>query len=228
MRYLFGLLLVLALSQSVWAKSLPQFEPESAEAWAYVLDLADDVVPYIYETTPSGLSCHASAKETQSTLERLAFEYQVPPALLAESVAAYFWSDWTRLMVDGYDVNSVVTSEPDPKALEQFLDAFYQQHEPCLLTTLRVLVDGYEGYYKHQSDGHYLRLNTKTGEPYSLIALSSDYFPGTGVFEPLGIVYGVRLAGLLKIDFIRKPAVEAITKTIAKRIKEQGSALKMF
>lgn len=225
--YCFSILLFFTLERA-WARDYPQFEPESAEAWAYVLELAEEIVPYIYVRSDDGMACQASAKETQLRLERLAFDYQLPPALIAESVAAYFWSDWTRLDVDGYDIRAVISSDPDPETLELFLEAFYQQHEPCLLTTLRILVDGYEGYYKRQNNGHYIRLNSRTGENYSLIALSSDYFPGTGVFEPLGIVYGVRLAGLLKIDFIRKPAVEAITKTIAKRVNEQGSALKMF
>ncbi|MCA9839465.1 MAG: hypothetical protein KC422_21325 [Trueperaceae bacterium] len=228
MRALLITLFLLALLPIASAKGLPQFEPESAEAWAYMLDLADEVVPHLYRNSSQGWSCQLSARETQTTLETLAYTYQLPPAMLAESVAAFFWSDWTKLEVDGYDINVIVTNNPDPKVLEQFLEAFYQQHEACLLTTLKVLVDGYEGYYKRQNNGHYLRLNTKTGEHYTLIALSADYFPGTGVFEPLGIVYGVRLAGLLKIDFIRKPAVEAITETITRRIREQGSALKIF
>jgi len=193
-----------------------------------MLEIAEDVVPQIYDVHDDGLSCKLSAKETKQTLEALSFELQQHPSELAESVAAYFWSDWTLLHVEGYDIYEIVEEDADPKALEAFLEAFYQQHEPCLLSTMRVLIDGYEGYYLQQPNGQYLRMPRKRGEPYQVLALSTDYFPGNGILEPLGIVYGVRLAGLLQMDFIRKPALEAVTLSIAKRLNSSGDALKIF
>lgn len=206
----------------------PSFTAESHEAWAYILNLANSFVPELYESSSSGLTCKSDAKSTKDTLEDLAFDNQLHPSLVAESIAAYFWNDWTLLHVEGYDIEEVVTEDADAELLGAYLEAFYQQHEPCLLTVMKVLIDGYEGYYHVKGNTEYVRLPYKQNETYELIALSTDYFPGTGVFEPLGIVYGVRLAALLKLDFVRKPAVDAISKSISKRIQDNGSALKLY
>jgi len=203
------------------------FEIESEEAWRYMLALSEEVLPLIYEASEEGFRCSLEEKETKQTLESLALEKSLHPSLLAESVAAYFWNDWTALYVEGFDIKSIIEAD-DEEALGAFLEAFYQQHSACMLTVMKVLIDGYEGYYSLQSNGEYMRLVRKKGEPYRVLALSTDYFPGTGVFEPLGIVYGVRLAGLLKIDWIRKPAIDAVTLSVSKRVAATGDPLKIY
>lgn len=226
MRNLIVLFVVILCSSSL-AQDVVEFEIKSEEAWRYMLNLAEDIVPLIYEDSEEGYKCKLNEKQTKQTLETVAFEKEIHPARLAESVAAFFWNDWTALYIEGFDIEAVIDQD-DEAVLGDLLEAFYQQHSGCLLTVMKVLIDGYEGYYTDQANGRYIRLVRKQGEPYQVLALSTDYFDGTGVFEPLGIVYGVRLAGLLKIDWIRKPAIDAVTLSVSKRIASTGNPLKIY
>lgn len=67
-----------------------------------------------------------------------------------------------------------------------------------MLGILRVLVFGYEKRYE-SLDGGYVRSWEALGERYQPLALEPKYFPGSGFFEPLGLVHAVKLSDLFLI-----------------------------
>jgi hypothetical protein len=125
----------------------------------------------VYDKTPQGLSCKKSSQfEVIQALENEANLRQQNPAYLAEAIVVYLWDDWTLLYVTGYDIREVLEDLSDKENLKAFLEQAYTEHHVCLLGVLKVLTEGYEGYYQLSSEG-YSRVADKSGETYRPLAL---------------------------------------------------------
>jgi hypothetical protein len=206
---------------------LLQLTPQSPEMWAYLVSQGQKGITSVYTKTSQGLVCkQTSQNEVVKTLETLANEAKTHPAYLAEVMTVYLWNDWTLLYVEGYDTREVLSNMSDKASVEDFLEQFYIQHHTCLLGILKVLTWGYEGYYGTQQGGHIL-LASKSGEPYIPVALEPKYFPGTGLFEPLGLVYAVKLGDILAIPWVRERAMTIIAETLQRRSQTSHDPLKV-
>ncbi len=213
----------------VWLLFLLNFDfaPQSPEAWQYFVAQGRKGITSVYTSTSEGLLCKQSSQtEVRTTLETLGNNAQVHPAQIAEEMVVYLWDDWTLLHVSGYDTREVLGNLEDKAQLEAFLEKFYLQHQVCLFGILKVLTQGYEGYYGLQN-GKYTRLQTASGERYSPYALEPKYFPGTGLLEPLGLVYAVKLGDLLTIGWVRERAISVIAETLKRRAKTSDDPLKV-
>ena len=206
--------------------SVPQnLIPQSPEAWAYVTAAGKDNIGSVYEVTADGLVCnHSQEKAVRAAVETLATTEGVHPALVAEELTAYLWSDWTLLYVEGPPVRAAL--DEGREALETYLETFYQAHHVCLLGILKTLVDGYEGDYLETENG-FVYQKRGGGARYRLLAFEPKYFPGNGLLEPLGIVQGVRNADLLRVDAVRARAFDAIAASAERRAAEGGDPLKI-
>jgi hypothetical protein len=195
--------------------------------WAAMVSQGQENITKVYTETSAGLVCHQPSQlEVMKSLESLANESKTHPAQIAEAMTVYLWNDWTLLHVEGYDTREVLSHVEDKVLVEAFLEQLYKEHQACLLGILKVLTQGYEGYYALQ--GHqYLRLPTPTGEPYRLLALEPKYFPGTGLLEPLGLVYAVKLGDLLAVDWLRERVVGMIAETLQRRSETSQDPLKV-
>lgn len=206
---------------------LLQLEPQSLEMWAVMVSRGQDNITTVYRDTSAGLVCHQTSQpEVMKTLESLANESKTHPAQIAEAMTVYLWNDWTLLYVEGYDTREVLSTMEDKPRVEAFLEQFYREHHVCLLSILKVLTRGYEGYYGLQN-GKYILLPTKTGEAYSPVALEPEYFPGTGLLEPLGLVYAVKFGDLLTVPWIRQSALSAMTEALQRRSETSSDPLKV-
>jgi hypothetical protein len=203
------------------------FAPQSPEAWQYFVAQGRKSITSVYTVTPKGLMCTQSSQtEVRIILETQANTAQVHPAQIAEEMVVYLWDDWTLFHVENYDTREVLGNLQDRKTLEAFLEQVYLQHQVCLFGILKVLTQGYEGYYGLQQ-GEYIRLQTATGEKYAPYALEPKYFPGTGLLEPLGLVYAVKLGDLLTIGWVRERAISVIAETLERRAKTSEDPLKV-
>jgi hypothetical protein len=203
------------------------FTPQSPEAWRYFVSQGRESITRVYTTTPDGLVCHQSSQaEVRNILESLAQTTRVHPARIAEEMTVYLWNDWTLLHVSDYDTREVLSNLGDRVRLEAFLEQVYKEHHVCLLGILKVLTQSYEGYYDLQGND-YLRLPTPTGERYVPLALEPKYFPGTGILEPLGLVYAVKLGDLLTVDWLREKAIVMIAETLQRRTETSRDPLKV-
>ena len=160
------------------------------------------------------------------TLESEANQRHQNPAYLAEAIVVYLWDDWTLLYVSDYDIRKVFEDLSNKEQIGIFLEQAYLEHHVCLLGILKVLTEGYEGYYALNVDG-YKHVFDKSGEAYSPLALEPKYFPGTGIFEPLGLVYAVRLGDFLKIGWLRQRVIGMIAETLERRAQESADPLKV-
>lgn len=200
--------------------------PYSPEAWAYAVARGEALAGAVFEASDRGLRCRAgSQRSVVKTIEALAAEQNEHPARIAEELGAYLWNDWTLLAVDGYDIAEVISPSGDTRDLETFLEAAYHQHGACLFGLSRVLVDGYLGAYRRTPEGGYRFDPDESGERYPTIAFEPYYFPGTGIFEPLGLIYAVRLSELLTIGWLRQRAIERVVVAIERRIQDFGDPL---
>ncbi len=208
------------------------FAPQSPEAWQYFAARGQTNITSVYTVTSEGLVCQQdSYAEVRARLETLAVNNtantaSIHPAQIAEEMVVYLWDDWTLLHVQGYDTRNVLSDLGNQAKLETFLGAFYDQHSVCLLGILKVLTQGYEGYYTLQN-GEFTRSQTPTGEKYSPYALEPRYFPGTGLLEPLGLVYAVKLGDLLTIGWVRERALSVIAETLKRRAETSDDPLKV-
>lgn len=218
----------------VWLFFLLNFDfaPQSPEAWQYFVAQGRKSITSVYVSTSEGLVCKQSSQtEVRIILETLASNKtantaQVHPAQIAEEMVVYLWDDWTLLQVNGYDTREMLSNLGDRAGLEAFLEAFYSEHQVCLFGILKVLTQGYEGYYGLQR-GEYIRLQTTTGEKYAPYALEPKFFPGTGLLEPLGLVYAVKLGDLLTIGWVRERAIGVIAETLKRRTETSNDPLKV-
>jgi hypothetical protein len=207
--------------------SPPQLSPQSSEMWTYMVRQGQESITTIYTETSMGLVCEQkSQKEVVTKVETLADEAKTHPANMAEAMAVYLWNDWTLLYVEGYDTREVLSDLAEKARVEDFLEEFYLQHHACLLGILEVLTWGYEGYYGTQQ-GRYRLLASKSGEPYTPLALEPEHFPGTGLFEPLGLVYAVKLGDVLEIHWMRERAVTVIAETLQRRARTSDNPFKV-
>jgi hypothetical protein len=203
------------------------FPPQSLEAWQYFVNQGQTNITSVYVETSEGLVCQQNSyMEVRTTLESLANKAAVHPSKIAEEMVVYLWDDWTLLHVENYDTREVLENLEDRETLEVFLEQFYMQHQVCLLGILKVLTQGYEGYYGVQH-GKYTRLQTPTGEKYLPYALEPSYFPGTGLLEPLGLVYAVKLGDLLTIGWVRERTTKVIAETLERRLETSDDPLKV-
>jgi hypothetical protein len=203
------------------------FPPQSPEAWQYFVNRGQTNITSVYVKVSEGLVCQQNSyAEVRRILETLANTTQTHPAQLAEEMVVYLWDDWTLLHVEGYDTREVLSHLEDKAGLEAFLEQFYVQHQICLFGILRVLTQGYEGYYGLQN-GKFTRSQMPTGETYSPYALEPSYFPGTGLFEPLGLVYAVKLGDLLTLGWVRERAISVIVETLQRRAETSNDPLKV-
>jgi hypothetical protein len=203
------------------------FAPQSLEAWRYFVLQGKTNITSVYVNTSEGLVCQKKTyAEIRTILEGLANDTQTHPARIAEELVVYLWDDWTLLYVEGYDTREVLSNPENKEVLEVFLEAFYNQHQVCLLGILKVLTQGFEGYYSLQN-GKFTRSQTADGEKYSPYALEPIYFPGTGLFEPLGLVYAVKLGDLLTISRVRERAISVIAETLQRRAETSSDPLKV-
>jgi hypothetical protein len=203
------------------------FPPQSLEAWQYFVNQGQTNITSVYVKTSEGLVCQKNTyAEVRTILETLANNAQIHPAQIAEEMVVYLWDDWTLLHVEGYDTREVLSNLDDKETLEALLEAFYSQHQVCLLGILKVLTQGYEGYYGLQN-GKFTRSQTPTDEKYSPYALEPSYFPGTGLFEPLGLVYAVKLGDLLTIGWVRERAIAVVAETLQRRAETSSDPLKV-
>lgn len=202
-------------------------EPQSPAAWRFAVAEGARYAPLLYTFEDGQLVCAAASERAAAReVEARAAAENLHPAYLAEMLAAYLWDDWGRFKVSGFDLREVV--EQHPERLEAYLERAYHEHRACALGVMRVLVDGYEGRYVRGPDGRYhLDPAGAKGEPYALLAFNPAFFPGTGLFEPLGVVYAVRLAELMRLDVLRKPLLTVVAKTLQKRLAESGDPLKV-
>jgi hypothetical protein len=206
---------------------LLQLTPQSPEMWAYVVRQGKERITGVYTETSEGLVCNQTSQtEVIKTLETLANESKLHPSYLAEAMTVYLWNDWTLLHVDGYDTREVLSNMSDKSRVENFLEQFYLQHHTCLLGILKVLTWGYDGYYGLQN-GRYVLLTSQSGEPYGTVALEPDYFPGSGLLEPLGLVYAVKLGDLLSFPWLRDYAVNVISETVQRRSQTSDNPLRI-
>jgi hypothetical protein len=60
-----------------------------------------------------------------------------------------------------------------------------------------------------------------------LLVFYPHFFPGTGIFEPLGLIYAVRLAELMQLSALRKPILSIIADTLRRRAEEGGDPLRI-
>ncbi len=200
-------------------------EPQSREAWHFMALEGEGYAPLVYTVGEGRLRCEeTSVERVKARIETRAAEDGLHPAYLAEALAAYAWDDWSRLQVTGYDLREVVSHHPEQ--LEPFLEQAYREHHPCLLGILKVLVAGYEGAYQENSEGRY-EAAQKTGPRYRLVAFNPAFFPGTGLLEPLGVVYAVRLTELMRLDALRQPMLHVMAATLQKRAAQEGDPLKV-
>ena len=212
---------------SVGVYALPNLEPQSPEAWRYAVTRGSHHIPLIYERTDEGLVCKQIREgDTRNILEGLAAEHNVHPAQIAEELSVYLWNDWSVFYVSGYDMASFIATSQSAADFGAFLDAFYLEHHACLLAAMRVLVAGYEGRYAQDEQGLYHYNHATEAESYHLYALEPKNFPGTGIFEPLGIVYMSRYADLLSVSWIRRQVVNRFAGIIEKR-SMSGNPLKV-
>jgi hypothetical protein len=212
--------------------SAPPLVPQSPEAWRYAVTQGSNLISAVYEQTPEGLVCQQTSQlDVIKTLENVATEKDEHPARIAEELVVYLWNDWTLLHVTGYDIRQVVEDEvfesiEHKKVVTGFLEQFYQEHHVCLLGILKVLVYGYEKNYQ-LLNSKYVRTQEALGERYEPLALEPKYFPGTGILEPLGLVYAVKLGDFLTMAWLRETALELITETLQRRAKRSGDPLKV-
>jgi len=206
----------------VSAYALPSVEPQSDEAWRYATAQGALHMPVVYERTPGGLICKQSREsDTRMLLERVAAQRGVHPAQIAEELSVYLWNDWSVFYVGGYDMTNFISAPQSATDFGAFLDAFYLEHHTCLLAAMRMLVAGYEGHYVQDEQGHYHYNqdgdHNAEAEKYKLYALEPKNFPGTGLFEPLGIVYMSRYADLLSVRWVRKQVITHFANIIEVR-----------
>lgn len=209
---------------------LQPLAPQSPQAWHYAAGEGSKLASTVYQKTAHGLVC---AKSSQAgviyTLEHVAAEKGEHPSRLAEEIVVYLWDDWTLLYVSGYDTRAVLTELDNRPLLEAFLGRFYEEHHRCLLGVLRVLVFGYEKRYEFV-DGSYVRSvgsRELLGERYQPLALEPKYFPGSGIFEPLGLVNAVELSDLLLIGWLREKAIDLVIETLQRRGRTSTDPLKV-
>jgi hypothetical protein len=203
------------------------FAPQSTEAWQYFVVQGRNSITSVYSVTPEGLVCKQNSyTDVRTILETLANSTQTHPSQLAEEMVVYLWDDWTLLYVQNYDTREALSNLGDKARLETFLETFYSEHHICLLGILKVLTQGYEGYYGLRQ-GNYTRLQTPTGEKYAPYALEPKFFPGTGLLEPLGLVYAVKLGDLLTIGWVRERAISVIAETLKRRAETSEDPLKV-
>jgi hypothetical protein len=203
------------------------FPPQSLEAWQSFVNQGQTNITSVYLKVSEGLVCQRNTyAEVRTIIEGLANDAKVHPAQIAEEMAVYLWDDWTLLHVEGYDTREVLSNTKNKEALEMLLEQFYKQHQVCLFGILKVLTQGYEGYYSLKN-GTFTRSQTPTGEKYSPYALEPSYFPGTGLLEPLGLVYAVKLGDLLTIGWVRERAISIIAETLQRRAKTSSDPLKV-
>jgi len=207
--------------------SLPPLVPQSPQTWHYAATEGGKLASTVYQETAHGLVC---AKQSQAevvyTLERVAAEKGEHPSRLAEEIVVYLWDDWTLLSVSGYDTRAVLNKLDDRPLLETFLERFYEEHHSCVLGILRVLVFGYEKRYEFL-EGGYVRAREALGERYQPLALESKYFPGSGFFEPLGLVHAVKLSDLFLIGWLREKAIDLVIETLQRRAQTSDDPLKV-
>lgn len=190
------------------AYALPNVQPQSKEAWHYAATRGAQHVKLIYEQTDNGLVCRQRREsETRALLENIALTQRVHPAQVAEELSVYLWNDWSLFYVSGYDMERFIAAPQSAADFGAFLDTFYLEHHACLLAAMKILVAGYEGDYVQDVSGAYHFENAAEAEAYQLYALDPKNFPGTGIFEPLGIVYMSRYADLLSVSWIRRQVV---------------------
>lgn len=201
--------------------------PQSPQAWHYVATEGSKLVSTVYQKTAHGLVCAKQSQvEVVYTLESIAAEKGEHPSRLAEEIVVYLWDDWTLLSVSGYDTRAVLDKLDDRPLLEAFLERFYEEHHSCVLGILRVLVFGYEKRYEFL-DGSYVRSQEALGERYQPLALEPKYFPGSGIFEPLGLVHAVKLSDLFLIGWLRDKAINLVIETLQRRAQEGDDPLKV-
>lgn len=222
---LMQLLVLVALCVFGQAQGWPaDVAPQSREAWRYAVGEGERYAGLLYTPHEGRLRCLLpTSRAARSAIEDAAAAQQRHPAYLAEMIAVYLWDDWNRLEVPGYDIRWVVAHQ---EALEPFLEALYQAQQACLLGLLQVLAAGYEGGYRQDADGQYRRVPAGEAEPYMLLALFPEYFPGTGLLEPLGIVYAVRLLELSALSALRQPMLAHVARTLERRARN-GDPLKV-
>jgi hypothetical protein len=200
--------------------------PQSPQAWDYAVTQGSGLVGTVYHKTARGLVCAKSSQfEVVYALENVAAQKGEHPSRLAEEIIVYLWDDWTLLYVADYDVRTVLERTDDRPLLESFLERFYKEHHVCLLGLLRVLTFGYEKNYI-LLDGRYVRSREVLGGRYEPLALEPKFFPGTGVFEPLGLVHAVKLSDFLLIGWLRERAIDLMIETLQRRAKT-GDPLKV-
>jgi hypothetical protein len=210
----------------------PPLVPQSPEAWRYAVTQGSKLISAVYQQTPEGLVCQQTSQlDVINTLENVAAEKDEHPSRIAEELVVYLWNDWTLLHVTGYDIRQVVEDDvfesiEHKKVVTGFLEQFYQDHHVCLLGILKVLVYGYEKNYQ-LSEGQYVRTQEALGEGYEPLALEPKYFPGTGILEPLGLVYAVKLGDFLTMAWLRETALDLIAETLQRRAKHSGDPLKV-
>lgn len=206
---------------------LPPLTPQSIEAWRYAATKGGRHVGAIYQKTAHGLVCTKPSQfEVVYTLENAAAREGEHPSRLAEEIVVYLWDDWTLLHVSGYDTRAVLAETENRPLLEAFLGRFYEEHHACLLGVLRVLVFGYEKKYS-LVDSRYVRSQEGGGERYEPLALQPKHFPGTGIFEPMGLVYGTKLSDFLLLGWLRDKAIDLVIETLQRRARRGGDPLKV-
>ena len=207
--------------------SPPPLAPQSPQAWRYAVTEGSKLVGTVYRDTARGLVCAKPSQfEVVYTLESVAARKGEHPSLLAEEIVVYLWDDWTLLYVSGYDTRAVLEKTDNRLQLEDFLERFYEEHHRCLLGVLRVLVFGYEKSYV-LLDGSYVRSREESEERYEPLALEPRYFPGTGIFEPLGLVHAVKLSDFLLIGWLRERAIDLVIETLQRRAQTSNDPLKV-
>jgi hypothetical protein len=218
---------LLLLATCGFAQDLPAgIQRQSREAFHHAAREGARYAPLLYRDAGGGLACaQASSRAARQTLEATANRLGVHPGYVAEVLAAHLWDDWGRLHVPGYDLRAVVSEHPEE--LETFLEAFYQAHHACALGLMQVLTGAYEGSYRRGPDGGYHLVGRAQGDAYELLALYPRYFSGTGILEPLGLVYAVRLAELMQLAALRKPFLSVVAATLKRRAEEGGDPLKV-
>lgn len=218
-------LFIVLLTASTCA--LAVLEEPSKALWRYAVTQGGRHILTIYEQTDEGLICkQARGSETRTLLEARAAEHNVHPAQIAEELSVYLWDDWSVFYVSGYDMSTFIATPQSAADFGAFLDAFYLEHHACLLPAMRILVAGYEGHYSQDDNGDFHYNRKIVAEPYPLYALDPKHFPGTGIFEPLGIVYMSRYADLLSVAWIRRQVVKHFAGIIETR-SAAGNPLKV-
>jgi hypothetical protein len=219
--------LLLVLIAIAPAQDLPAgLERQSREAFHYIAREGGHHTPLLYVEQAGGLTCaQPSSRAAKTALEAAANRLGVHPGYVAEQLAAYLWVDWSRLYVPGYDLRDVVSQHPEQ--LEAFLEEFYQAHYACTLGLMQVFTNAYEGNYQQGPDGSYHPVGRGEGDPYELLVFYPHFFPGTGIFEPLGLIYAVRLAELMQLSALRKPILSIIAATLRRRAEEGGDPLRI-